>query len=390
MKIDLRLIFQYDEYVLKSIEKALGDDILNILFSLTKPPNRLYLRVNLLKTSREEVLESIEKDGYKAYEDEDLEEAIYIPVEGPYRLERRGKIVIADKKASESVMMGSNLYSPGVISCDDVREGDEVSVVSENGILVAVGRAMISCADAVKTRRGVFVKAEESLYRAAPVRELNAWLQGLIYPQSFPSMITSRMLFPGDGDVIVDMCAAPGGKAGHIFELSMGRAEVYAIDHSVKRIDEMSENFKRLGYRDKIRVYRLDSRYLSRDLGIKADKVIIDPPCTATGVKPKLWHRILYRDLENLVKYQIQFLTEAQRILKDEGILVYSTCSITYDENEMLIGELIENKGFEVIEPPYWVKRRATVTDYGAIRFDPRFGYPGFFIVSLRKKKTQQ
>jgi 16S rRNA (cytosine967-C5)-methyltransferase len=388
LKIDLRFIFQYNEYVLKSIEKALGGDIINILFSLTKPPNRLYLRVNLLRTSREDVLESIEKDGYKAYEDKDLEEAVYIPVEGPYKLEQRGKIVVADKRASESVMIGSNLYSPGVISCGNVREGDEVSVVSENGILVAVGKAMVGCADAVKTRSGVFVKVEESLYRAAPVRELTAWLQGLIYPQSFPSMIASRMLFPEGGDVIIDMCAAPGGKTGHIYELSMGRAEIYAIDHSARRINEMLENFKRLGYKDKIKVYRLDSRYLSRDLSIKSDKVIIDPPCTDTGVKPKLWHRISYRDLDNLVRYQIQFLGEAQKILKDRGILVYSTCSITYDENEMIIGQLIENKGFEVVEPPYWVKRRAFVTDYGMIRFDPRSGYPGFFIASLRKKKT--
>ncbi|MEM4970242.1 MAG: PUA domain-containing protein [Sulfolobales archaeon] len=339
-----------------------------------------------MKTSREDVIESIERDGYKAYEDEDLEEAIYIPVEGPYRLEPRGKVVIADKRASESVMMGSNLYSPGVISCSGIREGDEVSIVSENGVLVAIGKARISCEDAIRARSGIFVEVEKSLYKAAPIRELNAWRQGLIYPQSLPSMVASRMLFPESGDVVIDMCAAPGGKAGHIFELSRGKAMVYAIDHSARRIEEMVENFKRLGYEDKIKVYRLDSRYLSKDLGVMADKVIIDPPCTATGVKPKLWHRISYRDLDSLVRYQLQFLGEAQKILRERGILVYSTCSIAYDENERLIGELIENKGFEVVEPPYWVKRRAFITDYGAIRFDPRSGYPGFFIASLRKK----
>lgn len=340
-----------------------------------------------MRASREDVLELIEREGYRAYEDEDLEEAIYIPIEGPHHIEWREKIVVADKRASESIIMGSNLYSPGVISCDNVKEGDEVTVVSDSGIAIAMGRAKIACEEAMKNRKGVFIEVEKSLYRAAPIRELTVWHRGLIYPQSFPSMVASRVLDPGAGDVVIDMCAAPGGKAGHIFEISRGMAEIYAIDHSAKRIYEMLENFNRLGYGDKIRIYRLDSRYISKDLwSVRPDKIIIDPPCTATGVKPKLWHRISKHDMDNLVKYQRQFLREAEKLLKERGILVYSTCSITYDENEMLIKELIDSGGFELVEPPSWVKKRASMTSYGMIRFDPRSGYPGFFIAILRRR----
>lgn len=385
VRADPRSIFHYDEEVIGSILRALGGDLDGILLSLIEPPKRLYLRVNLMRASREEVIDLVEREGYRAYEDEDLEEAVYIPVEGPYDIEPTGRIVIADKRASESVMMGSNLYSPGVLSCNGVKEGEEVTVVSDNGIPVAVGVARTSCEGALKLRRGVFVEIQRSLYRAPPIRELRVWQQGLVYPQSFPSMVASKILAPGAGEVVVDMCAAPGGKASHIYELSRGEAVVYAIDHSARRIEEMVENFKRLGHIGGIKIYRLDARYLSRDLSIRADKVIIDPPCTATGVKPKLWHRVTSGDMKSLASYQKQFLGEASRILKNGGVIVYSTCSITYDENEAIIEEIIEGGDFEILEPPYWVRKRGIVTSRGMIRFDPRSGHPGFFIAALKK-----
>jgi len=385
----LKQIFSYDEKVISSIVRALGGDIRDILASLIKPPERLYMRVNLLKTTREEVIELIEREGYRAYEDEVLDEAIYIPIEGPYEIEPLGERVVADKRASEAVMMGSNLYSPGVISCEGVRKGDKVHIVSENGLLLAVGRASVNCEEALRSRRGIFIEVEKSVYRSAPIRELRAWREGLIYPQSLPSMAASRMLDPKPGDVIIDMCAAPGGKSGHMFELSRGMATIHAIDHSMKRIEEMRQNIRRLGYIDMINIHRLDARYISKDLaGVKPNKIILDPPCSSTGVKPKLWHRIAWKDLESLKKYQIQFIEEAHRSLTDKGILVYSTCSITYDENELLIGDTIEKSLFEIIEPPYWAKKISSISKTGWIRLDPRKGNTGFFIAILRKRGT--
>lgn len=383
----LKQIFSYDEKVISSIVMAFGGDIRDILLSLIKPPERLYMRVNILRTTREEVIEHIEREGYRAYADETLDEAIYIPIEGPYEIEPLGERVVADKRASEAVMMGSNLYSPGVISCERVRKGDTVHIVSENGFLLAVGRAIVNCEEALRSRRGVFIEVEKSIYRSAPIRELRVWREGLIYPQSLPSMIASRMLDPKPGDVVIDMCAAPGGKSGHIFELSRGMATIHAIDHSIKRIEEMRENLRRLGYLDKINIHRLDARYISKDLaGVRPNKIMLDPPCSSTGVKPKLWHRITWKDLESLRKYQIQFIEEAHRSLVDKGILVYSTCSITYEENELIIEETLEKGLFDIIEPPYWVKKISNVSRIGWIRFDPRKGGPGFFIAILRKR----
>ncbi|MEM0439042.1 MAG: PUA domain-containing protein, partial [Sulfolobales archaeon] len=233
---NIRSLFLYDEKVIESIVKALGGDIDSILTSITKPPAGLYMRVNLLRASREMVIDMIEREGYRAYSDAVLDEAIYIPIEGPYKVTLRDKVVVADKRASESVMMGSNLYAPGVISCGDVRKGDDVTVVSENGIILANGKALMDCKDAMRIKRGIFVEVLESLYRAAPLRELSVWREGLVYPQSLPSMVASKLLNPEAHEVIIDMCAAPGGKTGHLIELSKGMATIYAIDHSASRI----------------------------------------------------------------------------------------------------------------------------------------------------------
>lgn len=379
-------LFRYDPEVRASIEKALGGSVVEILNSLLQPPKRLYLRVNTIRASREKILDMIFEDGYRAWPDYVVEEAVYLPVEGPEKIEILDKLVHADKRASESVIMGSHLYAPGVLGCKGVAAGDPVTVVSENGIPIAVGRAEKSCTNMLTEGRGVAVKVERSLYKAPPVRELRVWKEGLVYPQSLPSMAVSKILGPSRGERIFDMCAAPGGKTGHVVELSRGEAVVYAFDHSSKRIQEMVENLERLGHLGFVIVRKQDSRYISRDLpSLVADKIILDPPCSSTGVRPKLWHRLSSKDLENLVKYQEQLLREAHRILRRGGVLVYSTCSITSAENEDLLDRLIGEGLFKPQELPGWVLRISKRVSSWSARFDPRDGHPGFFIALLRK-----
>lgn len=389
----LEKIFLYDDEVLYSIERVYGDLSREVLYSLTRPPRRLYLRVNTLRTSREEVLDLIESEGYRAYPDEILPEAVYFEVEGPVALEDTGHRVVVDKRTAESVMMGANVYIPGVLWCDrSIKRGSWVSVFSENGVLVAEGEAVVSCDDVSRDARGVFVKTHKTLYRAPPVRELAVWSMGLVYPQSLPSMIVSRVLGPRPGEVVVDMCAAPGGKTGHIHELSGGEAVVYAFDHSSSRLREMRENLARLGHSRNIYIHRADSRYISRDYPyLRADKVLLDPPCTSTGVRPKIYDRKTGRDLRSLVDYQIQFAREAHRVLREGGVLVYSTCSITYDENEGLVERLVEEGLYEELDPAEFFDKIYVHASRGlggvGARFSPhRYEGPGYFIAVLRKR----
>ncbi len=387
-EIKHRLI--YDKRVLESIERVYGDKTPDVLTSLLTPPRRLYLRVNLLRTNRDNVLDLLKEEGYSAYPDPLIEEAIYFTIDGPYKINDHGLKVIVDKRAAESIMMGAEIYSPGVVYCDkEIKKGSMATIYSENMIAIAEGEAYTSCEDTVVRRKGLFIKNLKSLYKAPPVRELNVWRRGLVYPQSLPSMIASRLLEPKKNDFIVDMCAAPGGKTSHLFELSGGLAKILAIDHSKKRVKEMIENLERLGYRDKIDIRVGDSRYLSIDLpGLIADKVMLDPPCSSTGVRPKIYDRKTEKDLVSLVKYQEQFLREAYKITKRGGLIVYSTCSITYDENEGLVKRFIDKERlFDVAEIPSYIKKISSEALKGlGIRFHPhKNDSPGHYMILLKK-----
>jgi 16S rRNA (cytosine967-C5)-methyltransferase len=176
-----------------------------------------------------------------------------------------------------------------------------------------------------------------------------------------------------------------------MIEYSKGGAHVIAFDHSQKRLSELMSNLERLGEERFAEVWQADSRYLHIDFPwIRADKVVVDPPCTALGVRPKVFDFKSYRDVESASRYQIQFLRSAFRILKPRGILVYSTCTVTTEENEEVIESFVEEVGcVEVLE--IGIKRGARgVLGYrysdAFLRFHPHIhNTSGYFIAKLMK-----
>ncbi|ADM28097.1 Fmu (Sun) domain protein [Ignisphaera aggregans DSM 17230] len=382
----------YDEGVISALKRVYGDFYRDFLEAITKPGSRLYLRVNTLKTSVGEIIDRLRGRGIDVYVDEELGEAIYIPIQGPYKVELHDKKVVVDKYAAESVYLGSHLYVPGVVKCSsDIEKGDEVSIVSENGVVVGEGIAMLSCSEMLERKKGLAVKTIRSVYRAPPIRELPEYREGLIYPQSLPAMYVSRVVDPKPGEIIVDMCAAPGGKTGHMVELSRGKAYIFAFDHSRKRIEEMKNTLDRLGYRQLVEIWRADSRYLHIDFPwIKADKILIDPPCSALGVRPKIYDRKSYSDIVSASRYQIQFLKSASIIVKIGGIIVYSTCTVTVEENEDVIERFInENRCFDVIDTNISRGSRGVFGDNRELytRFHPHIhDTTGYFIAKIKRK----
>ena len=119
--------------VLEELARIYGDELPSVLRAMARPGRRYYLRVNTLKASREEVIERLREKGLDARADGSLPEAIYLPVEGPFKLPEAEKAVVVDKFAAESAMMGSHIYVPGIRSFKGVRKGDEVLVLSDRG-----------------------------------------------------------------------------------------------------------------------------------------------------------------------------------------------------------------------------------------------------------------
>lgn len=376
------------EVVARWLERY-GKKTENILAALRIPPRKFSIRVNLLKSVPEDVANFLEGNGYRIELHGDLNEVIFLRIEGPFELPEVKKTVVADKKAAESVLMGAHLFAPGVLQAKGVRKGDEVAVVDEYGQIVGVGIAMMDGVEMVKIGRGVAVKITRSLFRVPSLRGSEIFEKGLVYPQSFPAIVTGRVLEPEPGDFIVDMCAAPGGKASHIAQLMNNCGKILAVDRSKAKIRGLEENLARLGVKI-VSTYVGDARELPIKFpSLKADKVLLDPPCSALGVRPKLYETRSMRDILALSAYQRSFLRAAVKILKKGGVLVYSTCTLSPEENELNVKYAVEGLGLELEEQKYFYgcKGEKFISQYDLVqRFYPDLNdTPGFFIARFRK-----
>lgn len=376
--------------VLSELRAVYGDRLDGVLESLGRPCSRYTLRVNTLKCTAGEVVDRLRSRGLKAGLHEALEEAIYIEVEGPNRLPYAEKAVVADKYAAESVMQGAHLYAPGVKRAQGVRRGDSVLVVDKDGRPVAYGVAEMGEDELRHGRVGVAVRVLVPLYSVPSIRDLEEHRLGLVFEQSLPAMVASRVLDPQPGETIVDMCAAPGGKTGHIVQLLGNRGRVVAVDRSARRLEALRENMARLGA-EIVSILQADARYLHVDYpSLKADRVLVDPPCTALGVRPKLYDEKTMRDVWAAAEYQRQFLRAAREVVKPGGVIVYSTCTLTPQENEMIVSYAVEELGLELEDQPIRLGSHGLpiVEGYEALqRFYPDVhDTPGFFIARFRRR----
>ncbi|MEM2137134.1 MAG: PUA domain-containing protein [Candidatus Methanomethylicia archaeon] len=320
----------------------------SIISSLRHPPKYYSIRINTLKTTIEEVYTSLEKAGINLCYHPFIDEALLIEVKGPHQIKVTNKIVVANKYAAESVYIGADLYSRGIKSAKNVKKGDFVTIMDENGNPIANGIAVKDEKEILNNKSGLAVKVLESVYRTLSLRSLDEYIYGKICDQSIPAMLTSIVLDPQPNEVIVDMCAAPGGKATHIAQITFDKASIYAFDNSPSKLSKLNENIIRLGIKS-IRTFLSDSRYIHVDYPyLKADRILLDPPCSALGVRPKLFERKSVADIMACAKYQMQFFKSAVEILKRGGVLVYSTCTITPHENEMIVKNALENFPLEL------------------------------------------
>jgi 16S rRNA (cytosine967-C5)-methyltransferase len=157
-------------------------------------------------------------------------------------------------------------------------------------------------------------------------------------------MLVSYVLSPEPNERVLDVAAAPGGKTTHIAQLMGDRGHIMACDVHDHRLELIRENLKRLGI-SSVKPILSDSRHLPDDIkAIEFDRVLLDAPCSGTGILRRRadlrWQRT-EEDLEHLVKLQKELLQAAAGQVKPGGVLVYSTCSIEPEENSELISDFL-------------------------------------------------
>ncbi|MCQ5377063.1 MAG: hypothetical protein NO516_03335 [Candidatus Methanomethylicia archaeon] len=376
---------KYDQRLLEMLVGVYGPRTRMVLEALKTPPREYALRVNMLKADPDDVVSEFEAMGVRCRRSQVLDEAITIEVDGPFTVRERGARITADKFAAESVMLGSNLYEPGVLRSERVRPGDEVHVADIYGHVVGSGIAHFSSAR--PHTKGVAMTTTESVYRLPQIRETAAYAEGRIQEQSLPAMLVARILDPEPGEVVVDMCSAPGTKALHVAQIQGDRGTVYAFDNAPNRVAKIRSEIRRIGIKS-VRAIPRDSRYIKQDFpSMIADKVIVDPPCTALGVRPKLYEDAKASDVEACSVYQRQFLETAASIVKEGGEIIYSTCTLTLEENEGVVEYAIESLGLELAPQDPLIGSGGLKGLMRAQRFDPdRTDTPGYFIAKFLKR----
>ncbi|MBY8036088.1 16S rRNA (cytosine(967)-C(5))-methyltransferase RsmB [Vibrio fluvialis] len=211
----------------------------------------------------------------------------------------------------------------------------------------------------------VHSQAEDALKLAAPcdVTKLPGFEKGWVSVQDAAAQLSLHYLQPQDGELILDCCAAPGGKTAHILERTQG-SEVVAIDCDDTRLKRVHDNLKRLNLSAK--VVCGDARYPQEWWkGSQFDRILLDAPCSATGVirrHPDIKWLRRAEDIAALAELQREILDAMWQQLKPGGTLVYATCSITPQENVLqvkdflartsdaqLVGSELDNPGRQIL-----------------------------------------
>lgn len=174
---------------------------------------------------------------------------------------------------------------------------------------------------------------------------LDSFLEGAFQVQDVSSMMVVAKAGVKDGDYVIDVCAAPGGKATHIAELLHGTGHVEARDLTDYKVGLIEENIMRLGLTN-IEAIKWDALVKDEKSVGKADIVIADLPCSGLGVlgkKTDLKYRMTKETQQELEQLQRKILSTVQTYVKPGGILLYSTCTINRGENEENASWFVEN-----------------------------------------------
>lgn len=172
--------------------------------------------------------------------------------------------------------------------------------------------------------------------------------EGYFTPQDRGAYTASMVLAPKEGETIIDMCSAPGGKVTHIAELIKDNGKILAFDIHEHKVSLIDNSAKRLGLKS-INAQVGDSVVYNSKLNGIADRVLCDVPCSGWGIirrKPDI--KLSHTDLCELYDIQKKILDNGAKYVKIGGCIVYSTCTVNKKENEEIISEFLsKNKNFE-------------------------------------------
>lgn len=325
------------------------------------------------------VLRSIQRQGLpKLDEIKDEVERLSIETSHPVWLVRRWVEQLGFEKAKE--MCEINLTAPlqtGRVNTTKISREECLQVLLEEGFEVEASPII---PEAIKCLRGNLANSE-------------AFKQGLLTIQDESSMLVGYALGVNEDVKVLDACAAPGGKSTHIAEKLGNSGQVVSLDLHEHKVKLIKDNALRLGLTN-INAKALDSRKVQEHFEKDHfDRILLDAPCSGLGVmrrKPDMKYTKEENDVYRLQTIQLHLLKSVAPLLKKDGVLVYSTCTVDRAENEEVIKAFLEeNPNFEgdlSIKDRLPEAIKPLINDFNLQILPQDFGSDGFYIACLRKK----
>uniref|UniRef100_A0A286XRU8 SAM-dependent MTase RsmB/NOP-type domain-containing protein n=1 Tax=Cavia porcellus TaxID=10141 RepID=A0A286XRU8_CAVPO len=279
---------------------------------------------------------------------------------------------VVGAQCGNAVLRGAHVYVPGIVSASSfMKAGDVISVYSDikgkckkgarefDGTKVFLGngisaRSRKEIFSGLCELKGIGIRMTEPIYLSPSFDNV---LPGYLFLQNLPSAVVTHVLHPQPGERVLDLCAAPGGKATHIAALMHDQGEVIALDKIPNKVEKIKQNALLLGL-NSIKAFCFDGtkalkhKHDMTDKGIffkyfyihciegppfspeSFDRILLDAPCSGMGQRPNMACTWTLKEVMSYQPLQRKLFSVAAQLLKPGGMLVYSTCTITLAENE--------------------------------------------------------
>ncbi|MFD0965618.1 16S rRNA (cytosine(967)-C(5))-methyltransferase RsmB [Seminibacterium arietis] len=231
------------------------------------------------------------------------------------------------------------------------------------------------------------------LSQPSSVENLPHFTEGWVTVQDLHAQWAASLLEPQNDELILDACAAPGGKTTHLLELAP-KGKVVALDIEQNRLVRVNQNLQRL--QQTALVIQGDATnptsWLNQvtdflgESAVQFDKILLDAPCSATGIirrHPDIKWLRRDQDIEELVQLQKQILTTLWSLLKEGGVLLYATCSVLQEENHQQISAFLQSQSDAILEPLLFPLQENML---GYQFFPTENSGDGFYYAKLRKR----
>ncbi|MBM7571774.1 16S rRNA (cytosine(967)-C(5))-methyltransferase RsmB [Aquibacillus albus] len=284
----------------------------------------------------------------------------------------------------------------------DITEAICETNLTHKPISVRIQPMKINKRDAVTQLEDEGFEIEESIFsdqglvvNKGNILHSTLFKNGYLTIQDQSSMLVAEMMEVEKGMTVLDACSAPGGKTTHIAEKMLNEGNIHAYDLHDKKAKLVSKKALQLDLTI-IEAKQADSRELNHyHKNDTFDRILIDAPCSGLGVlrgKPDIKYNKAESDIEKLASIQLELLEKISPLLKGDGKIIYSTCTIDKAENEKVVQQFLTNhpeyqidEGF-FDELPEALRNSIGVTEWGLQLFPHEFNTDGFFLTRITKQ----